>query len=366
LPVIVYIHGGGFFAGTAGPSFCGPDYFMDAEDVIFVAMNYRLGPLGFLSTGDSNMSGNFGLKDQAMAIKWVKQNIQAFGGEFENFIYNFVLIFRCSKGDSENISLMGQSAGAASAHLHMMSSPKWSRNLFQKVVLMSGNANAPYAYVIKDPFNQAKDFAKAMGIENLNDLDSSKLAEKLRNSNPEDLINACDKLKVWNVDSLTISRPVVEDCESNDGFLCENPIDSWRSGNFAHVPILTGFMDGDGGVRALSILEDKNQLNDLNKRFDYLLPKIMEIDDTKKHLTMIKERYFNGLSEIKKDTFNDLIRLYDERSFITPLYNTLQQLVVNDRKTPAYLYKFSFKGPLSYASFYTGSTNYNGFSPVHW
>lgn len=78
--MIVYIHGGGFFAGTSSPSYSGADYFMDSEDVIVVAMAYRLGPLGFLSTGDSNMSGNFGLKDQALAIKWVKDNIRAFGG----------------------------------------------------------------------------------------------------------------------------------------------------------------------------------------------------------------------------------------------------------------------------------------------
>lgn len=80
LPVLIYIHGGGFFAGTAGPSTTGADYFMDTEDVIVVTMHYRLGPLGFLSTGDENMSGNFGLKDQALAIKWVKKNIKAFGG----------------------------------------------------------------------------------------------------------------------------------------------------------------------------------------------------------------------------------------------------------------------------------------------
>lgn len=76
-----FISIGGFFAGAPGPSFTGGDYFMDSEDAIFVSISYRLGPLGFLSTGDENMSGNFGLKDQAMAIKWVKDNIEAFGGE---------------------------------------------------------------------------------------------------------------------------------------------------------------------------------------------------------------------------------------------------------------------------------------------
>lgn len=261
---------------------------------------------------------------------------------------------------------MGQSAGASSAHLHMMSSPKWSRELFQKVILLSGNGNGPYAYVIKDPLEQAKQFAKAIGIKNFKDMQTSTLANELRHSSPEDLINACDKLKIWSIDPLTISRPVVEDCKSYEGFLCDNPADSWRTGNFARVPMLTGYMDQDGGVRALTILENKTQFDGLNKRFDELMPKLMEIEDTSaetnaKHLNKIKKRYFDGNSEIKNDT--SIIRLFSERSFIAPLYNTLQQLVQQDRKTPVFLYKFSFKGPLSYSFFFTG--NSKNYGPVH-
>lgn len=139
-------------------------------------------------------------------------------------------------------------------------------------------------------------------------------------------------------------------------------------GNYMKIPILTGFMDGDGGVRALSILEDKTQLNDLNKRFDELMPKLMEIEDpsseiTRKHLEKIKIRYFKGQSKITNDTYDDLIRLYSERSFIAPLVNTAQQLVHQDAKTPIFIYKFSFKGPLSYSYFYTG--NNKNYGSVH-
>lgn len=232
--------------------------------------------------------------------------------------------------------------------------------------MLSGNGNGPYAYIIKDPLKQSKEFAKAVGIENYADMKTSLLADKLRYSNPRDLINACDELKVWSVDPMTISRPVIEDCKYNDGFLCENPVYSWQTGNYAKVPILTGFMDGDGAVRALSILEDKVQLNDLNKRFNELLPKLMEVEDpsseiTERRLEKIKKRYFKGQSKITDDLFDDLIRLYSERSFISPLYNTIQQLVhKNQTGAPAYIYKFSFKGPLSYSSFYTGNTKNYG------
>lgn len=259
---------------------------------------------------------------------------------------------------------MGQSAGSVSVHLHMMSSPMWSRNLFHKAVMLSGNGNAPYAYVIKDPMKQAKQFAKAVNIENYEGLPASELARRLRNSDPASLINACDQLKIWSVDPLTISRPVVEDCTSYDGFLCEDPVDLWRTGDFARVPMLTGFMDGDGAVRALAILENSTQLNDLNKRFDELMPKLMEIENTSadvntRNLKAIKKRYFNGVSTVT----NNIIALYTERSFIAPLYNTLQHWVALDQKTPAFVYKFSFRGPLSYSNFYTG--NSKDYGPVH-
>lgn len=66
---------------------------MDSEDVIFVTISYRLGPLGFLSIGDNNMSGNFGLKDQALAMKWVKENVVKFGGELLGEKLNLFKLF---------------------------------------------------------------------------------------------------------------------------------------------------------------------------------------------------------------------------------------------------------------------------------
>lgn len=323
---------------------------MDSEDVIFVTMNYRLGPLGFLSTGDKYMPGNFALKDQAMAIKWTKDNIRKFGG------------------DEENISLMGQSAGAASVQLHMMS--KWSQNMFHRSVILSGNGNGPYAYVVENPLKQAKDFAKYSNIENVDELDSKTLAEKLRSTNAEDLINACDHMRFWSVDSLTISRPVVEDCRNKKGFLCADPIDLWKDGQYSKIPILSGFMDGDGGVRALAILSNKTDYDDLNNRFFELIPKVMEVDSkkssqiTKIRAELINKRYFLGKGVVRNDT-DALIKLYTDRSFITPQLNMMSQLVKKHRSTPAYMYKFSFHGRLSYANFYTGSSEQSPFTPVH-
>lgn len=73
------------------------------RDIIIVMPNFRVGALGFLSTGDDVVSGNMGLKDQSMALKWVKHNIHFFGG------------------DSNRITIHGHSSGAICAHLHTLS-----------------------------------------------------------------------------------------------------------------------------------------------------------------------------------------------------------------------------------------------------
>ena len=121
LPVIVYIHGGGFTGG------CGHEKHFDEpvwpkKNVIAVTLNYRLGPLGFAVLpelkAEAGRTGNYGLYDQLTAIMWVKHNIEAFGG------------------DPDNITIMGQSVGAMSVQQHCLS--PISRGVFHKAVMCSG------------------------------------------------------------------------------------------------------------------------------------------------------------------------------------------------------------------------------------
>ena len=102
LPVMVWIHGGSFIVGSNQPSSYGPSHFMD-RDVIVVLVNYRLGPLGFLSLGTEDVPGNAGLRDQTMAFQWVNENIASFGG------------------DPSRITIFGESAGSLSVGLHLLS-----------------------------------------------------------------------------------------------------------------------------------------------------------------------------------------------------------------------------------------------------
>ena len=121
LPVLIYIHGGGFTGGCGHEKhFDGPVW--PTQGVIGVTLNYRLGPMGFLCLPqlkeEAGFTGNYGLYDQMTAISWVKDNISAFGG------------------DPENITIMGQSAGAASVQAQCQS--PLTEGLFQKAVMSSG------------------------------------------------------------------------------------------------------------------------------------------------------------------------------------------------------------------------------------
>lgn len=78
MSVIFFIHGGGYMSG--GSSWFGPEILMN-ERIVLVTINYRLGPFGFLSLGTAEYSGNMGLKDQLLALRWVNENIESFGGK---------------------------------------------------------------------------------------------------------------------------------------------------------------------------------------------------------------------------------------------------------------------------------------------
>lgn len=100
LPVIIFIHGGAFMFNS-GTTY-GPKILMN-RDLVYVTFNYRLGPLGFLSTEDEIVPGNNGIRDQILALEWIQTNIECFGG------------------DPDSITLTGMSAGGASVQLHFMS-----------------------------------------------------------------------------------------------------------------------------------------------------------------------------------------------------------------------------------------------------
>lgn len=157
-----------YFHHNAGSgSEYGPAYIVD-NDVLLVSFNYRLGPLGFLSTGDLASPGNYGLHDQALALKWVHDNIEQFGG------------------DKTRITIMGQSAGGVSAHIHMLNNK--TANLFQNGVSLSGSAFGFWPIVQKKRMQGfTRRLAKYLRCP---PDDSTKLIECLRGIRPNYIVAA--------------------------------------------------------------------------------------------------------------------------------------------------------------------------------
>ncbi|KAK6750229.1 hypothetical protein RB195_002304 [Necator americanus] len=143
--VMVWVHGGGFSIHSSsnyGDTSIARN--LCVKDVVVVSVNYRLGPFGFFTTGDGVCRGNLGLWDQTLALQWVHDNIEAFGG------------------DPDNVTVFGQSAGGACADLLAIS--PHSRNLFHRVIPMAGCGECDFAMRTSEA--QAKlcrEFARYLG-----------------------------------------------------------------------------------------------------------------------------------------------------------------------------------------------------------
>ncbi|XP_035680303.1 liver carboxylesterase-like isoform X4 [Branchiostoma floridae] len=161
LPVLLWIHGGGLFAGAGG---MWPYASLAAhQDVVVVTINYRLGPLGFLSTGDENAPGNFGFLDQVQAMRWIQENIRNFGG------------------NPDRVTIFGESAGGASVCYHVVS--PLSKGLFQRAISQSGVCQTCDTF--PKPLERAVMLAEELGCDTRN---TANMVACLKQKSSDDLL----------------------------------------------------------------------------------------------------------------------------------------------------------------------------------
>nr|AJP62564.1 carboxylesterase [Oxya chinensis] len=310
LPVMFWIHGGGWIDGSANGY--EPDFLMN-HDVVLVTINYRLGPLGFLSTEDEASPGNFGLKDQVAALKWVRENIEAFGG------------------DPGSVTIFGESAGGASVH-YLMLSPL-SRGLFHRAISQSGVSQTPWGMPLPGGLQKAQKVATLVGCPTE---PSAALVDCLRNVDDYTIVNTTYQFTEWFFSPIIPFRPAVEG-EGEDSFLPKHPLDLKPH---TAVPWLIGATRDEGYLFAAAFITNKQLLEDLKQDGDRLFPKSLSYDGapladfiTKK----IKDFYFsNGELSVSK-----LSEMYSDGLFI---WNA-DEAVRNYKDTaPVYYYLLSYKG----------------------
>ncbi|XP_076260482.1 carboxylic ester hydrolase-like [Rhynchophorus ferrugineus] len=202
-----WIHGGGFASGTGDFNFFDPTPFL-VEDVIVVTCNYRLGIFGFLSTEDSVLPGNGGLKDQLLALKWTEDNIAYFGG------------------NPNSITIFGESAGAMSVGDHLVS-PK-TTGLYTAAILQSGNA---LTYISSGtPRTNAYALAHSYNSSIISSSDSREVIQVLQGIEADTLRDA----------ALSYSFGPLLEVETNESFITDPRYELLASGAYNQVPIILG------------------------------------------------------------------------------------------------------------------------------
>lgn len=174
---MVFIHGGGYQSGQASLYY--GSFLANKGDVKLAIINYRLGVFGFLSSDDSVLKGNYGLWDQKLAIEWIKDNIQGFGGA------------------ASSITIFGESAGAFSVCLLAIS--PLNKNLFQRVIAPSGSSLVDMA-VSKSPPNLVLLYSKLLNCAKPSTLNT---VECLRGKSAKELQDVYDLivLEYWKMNS---------------------------------------------------------------------------------------------------------------------------------------------------------------------
>lgn len=251
VPVFFYIHGGAFMFG--GSNSYSPKQFM-TKDVILVTFNYRLGPLGFLSTEDNAISGNMGMKDQVMALKWTNENIAKF------------------QGDRESITLLGFSAGGASVHLFYLST--MTKGLFKNGISYSGCALNPWV-LSENSKEKAHKIAHNVGCSTEN---HEELLKCLKQKPAGDIVRSVKLFQPFLYNPFSPFGVVVENSDE-EVFLSDFPSVLLKNEKFHKIPWLATATK-DEGLYPAAEFYDKEHLDWIDSKWDSLAPHLFDFNHT--------------------------------------------------------------------------------------
>uniref|UniRef100_A0A6P7G6U5 Carboxylic ester hydrolase n=1 Tax=Diabrotica virgifera virgifera TaxID=50390 RepID=A0A6P7G6U5_DIAVI len=318
LPVYFFIPGGAFVSLSGQISYLDPEYLVDF-DIIIVTFNYRLGSFGFLTTLDETIPGNLGLKDQLLALKWTHDHIHQFGG------------------DSDKITVGGQSAGSMSAGFHLLS--RATKGLYRGIIQESGSSISSVFYPTNDR-ELAFEFGKALN-SSFTSTDSRDLLELLQQASYSDLLALNSKFTsgatAGFMNGLTF-KPVIED-DNDDAFITEPMHAALLDGRFNLVPVLIGFNSeeslsflgqiGEEGIEERAKLLDENPANVLQSLN-------VSVEDRENVGKKLKALY---TSSSFTDDRNALITFTSDEVFVR---SAIRQAESASRYVPVYLYELTW------------------------
>uniref|UniRef100_A0A182QQQ3 Carboxylic ester hydrolase n=1 Tax=Anopheles farauti TaxID=69004 RepID=A0A182QQQ3_9DIPT len=350
-PVMVFFHGGGWQCGSGTRSFYGPDFLLE-HDVIYVGANFRLGPLGFLSTEQEDCPGNNGLKDQNLVLRWIHDNIASFGG------------------NPDSVTVFGESAGGASGTYHMMS--PLSKGLFHRVISQSGVNLDAWAQPAHPGVAQARSIRLGQMLNCTQGVDGrfAEMLNCLRRVPADEVTKKFYDFYTWDTDPMIPFPPVVEP-DLPGAFITKHPRDEYGPHALA-LPWMTGLTQDEGALKSASLINVPELRESLNDHWNDALPVSLYYDhhdlDRQRQITnQINNFYFNN-QQLVKATEQNLTNLYSDAWFVAGMDEYLRiRLLGSERRPsgatvgPTYVYLFAQKASASFTEIFEGGKeNYYG------
>ncbi|XP_053674709.1 uncharacterized protein LOC128725016 [Anopheles nili] len=321
---MVYIHGGGFMSGSGSSLFYNPEYFIQ-QDVLVVTINYRLGPLGFLSLPSAGIAGNAGLKDQLLALKWVHENIAQFGG------------------DPGNVTLFGESAGSMSSYLHYLS-PN-SQKYIHRVICQSGVAVSDSFFQV-EPEEKARKLARFFGYTGDSDQGVLETLEKVPAKELAKHQNIAISEAEKQLSLIFIFRPVVEQQVTDDSIITQHPRDILKTHDALQMPLLEGCNSGEG-ILALRSLG--NRWRAFGRSPERFVPVLLGRSPDLDRVAVGREiqRFYFGDRPVDDRSIDAMCDVMSDNTFITNSVTNAEWLARYQRNVRHFHYRFTYDGRFS-------------------
>ncbi|XP_049853099.1 esterase FE4-like isoform X2 [Schistocerca gregaria] len=368
--VMVWIHGGGFTMGSGNSDRFGPEFLLE-KDVVVVTINFRLGALGFLSTQDSIIPGNLGLRDQIAALQWIKRNINYFSG------------------NPDNVTVFGESSGGASVH-YLILSPlakgdttlddlcigddemvmrttqhpvhKWRKSLtrpksklgplhdlFQRAIAQSGTALIPGSF---SRFSKERTFrlGEVLGCKTN---DSQVLLNFFLELPVKKLIEAQNMALSDEEKRRDVLFPFVPCVEPKiagyNAVLPDEPKTLIKRCSFSDVPFIVGLNSHEGIAFAKDVIQNVKVREEIENDFKRLIPLDMNIDNSSdlahEVAKEIKTFYF-GEHSLCEETIEQFVNLKTDLRYAYAAHETVR-LHSFHSSAHVFYYLFSYEGDLN-------------------
>ncbi|KAJ6647575.1 Glutactin, partial [Pseudolycoriella hygida] len=343
-PVMVYIHGGAFYEGAAAHH--PPNYLLE-KNIVLVVPQYRLGPLGFLSTETDAIPGNVAVMDVILALQWVQKHITHFGGS------------------NASVTLFGQSAGA-SLIASLLYSPFTPAGLFHKVILQSGTAFNTWSFD-RNAKENARDIARLAGctddviVENLNncfkDMDVKTMLTAFWT---HALKKGAENIALYGGAKFTygpLSQIFPVPPEELDGNVA-----------YQNIPILAGITKHDGSYMLTSFYDSLSAEEMSNNEYlsRNLVQRVNRFPDNTGVLTSYQRDLFFSRDIVESGNFtkfiNGIIDIMSVVMFKGPILKLFQSRSIAEN---LYLYSFDYEGEFTRFGYGADTSHYPFKGGIH-